>query len=214
MKIGAENTSLPAKGGKGKQRMARITAKTLDSLLPNAAASYPRHSHAELIEKGLEALMGNPQPIVYFCAQDPEIQIQTAATLAAFEQRIENNAKAITRAKFADAKDQEAGREAAKALLVLKDDIRKSVKGISEDANQFRNLVATLSPLLPIAEQGLKRWLDFVQDIKKREAAYRSNGEQARADAQNEFAQQILKETSALQEIMRALTPADGPPSP
>jgi hypothetical protein len=108
------------KGGNEKQRMSRVTAKTHDALLKNAAALYPRHSNAELLEKGLEALLGSPQPIVYFCAQDPDLQIEIAAILAEFGQRLETSAKAITRARFADPKDQETAREAAKGLLILK----------------------------------------------------------------------------------------------
>jgi hypothetical protein len=213
MTTDAGNTALTESSEKEKQRMSRVTAKTQDVLLKNAASLYPRHSHAELIEKALEALMGNPQPIVYFCAQDPEIQLQTAATFAAFEQRIENNAKAITRAKFADPKDQETGREAAKALLVLKDDIRRAIKKICEDANQFQKLVKTISPILPIAKPAIKRWRDFIEQIKKGAAAFRSKGEQAKADAQDEYARDILRETTALDEIVRFLTATEGPPT-
>jgi hypothetical protein len=196
--IDAANSPLTEKGGKEKQRMSRITAKTQDTLLVTAAALYPRHSHAELLEKGLEVLLGNPQPIVYFCAQDPDLQIQSAAILADFAQQIENKAKAITRAKFADPEAQREARTAVKELLVVISNIRSSIKAMSEDAKQFQKLVEALALSLPVGKSAAKRLREGIATLAKKTADLRSKGDEVKARRNDNIAHEILQEADAL----------------
>jgi hypothetical protein len=206
---------LPEKGGKEKQRMSRVTGKTQDTLLPAAATLYPRHSHAELLEKGLEALMGIQQPVVYFCAQDPEIQIQTSAVLAEFAERLENNAKAITRAKFSDPNDQKEARTAVKEILILKDEIRFAIKEIGEDANHVQKLVGALSRLLPAANALAGRLRATAASRTKDAANLESAGDVAKAKKQSDFAAQFMAEAKTVEEIVRHLTSQKSlPPRP
>jgi hypothetical protein len=215
MTTDAGNAPLTENGGKEKQRMSRVTAKTQHVLLKNAEALYPRHSHAELIEKGLEALMGNPQPIVYFCAQDPELQLQVAAILAEFGQQIENKAKAITRAKFSDPNDQKEARSATKGIIAVTDEIRSAIKGISEDANQIQKLVGPLSRLLPAANVLAAR-LRGAAALKTKDAANsESAGDVGKAKKDSEFAAQLIGEAKTVEEIVRHLTSQKSwPPRP
>lgn len=200
------NTPVTGKGGKDKQRMARVTAKTQDTLLKNAAALYPRHSHAELIERALEALIGNPQPILYFRLQDPHLQMQLAALLAGFEQHLENKAKAITRARFNDANDQNAARKATQEILALTDEIRSAIKGISEDASQVRKLVDALSRLLPAANAIAVRLRESAALRTKDAASFESAGDLGKAKHQSDFAAKLSGEANTVEEIVRHLT--------
>ena len=209
------NSSRPESGGKKKQRMARITAKTQDSLLPTAAASYPRHSQAELIEKGLEALIGTPQPIVYFLLQDPDLQIQLSALLAGFLERLENLAKAVTRARFSDPDDQKAARTATQGMFAVIDEIRFAIKGVSEDANQIQKLVAALSRLLPGANALAARLRGSAAFNTKAAAISEGAGDAVKAKKQSDLAARLTGEAIIVEEIIGHLTsPKSVPPRP
>ncbi len=77
----ATGDSEATKKKKPQQYMARLTSKT-KNLLKSAAAVYPRHTTGELLDKGLEALLGKVQPIYNFRLQSSDRQIVTAAKLA------------------------------------------------------------------------------------------------------------------------------------
>jgi hypothetical protein len=207
------NILLTGNGGKAKQRMSRVTAHTQDVLLKNAAALYPRHSHAELIERALEALIGNPQPILYFRLQDPHLQMQLAALLAGFEQQLENKAKAITRARFNDANDQNAARKATQEILALTDEIRSAIKEISEDASQVRKLVDSLSRLLPAASAIAARLRESAALRTKNAASLESAGDLGKAKHQTDLAAKLSGEANTVEQIVRHLT-SQKTPSP
>lgn len=126
---------------KEKVPLTRITKLTHDSLLKAAAVVYPRHNQAEIIEIALQALLGEPQPIIHCQLYDPAHQLENAAKLVEVHEYITNKARVITRATLADKGDQAAAGEAIKELRVGAEELRTQIKEIAADARQAKIII-------------------------------------------------------------------------
>jgi hypothetical protein len=203
-------TITPEEEKKEKQPLARITKLTHESLLKSAAVVYPRHSRAEILEIAIQALLGEPQPIVHLRLYDPVRQLEAAALLAETHEFIENKTRAITRARLADKDEQAAASEAIKDLRKAADEVRDQVKEIAADAKQAKAIVAAATQHIAGAAAAIQRLRSEGQRIGKSLAMAKLGKDEKAIGELKAQLDSCAMEHNAVVRLVKILTPTEG----